>query len=131
MNESKITISLPCDLQQEEYETKSHDLAGLCQEINAKKAAASFAAKQAKEEIEKMEERRQRLAEIVRSKQEYRSVECVERFDYVDRLARTVRLDTGETVKTRAMELHEYQEQMDLHATPISDKAVPFSKSGT
>jgi len=129
--ESKIVERLACALTPEEFDTKSHDLAGLCQEVAAKKSDAQWKAKRAKEEIEELESRRQDIAQIVRNREEYRDVECVQRFDYVDHLVRTIRLDTGETVKTRAMELHEYQEEMDLHALVMStaENAVPLRKS--
>ena len=113
-DEKKSTLSLPCALTQEEFDTKSHDLATVCQEITQKKVVAQGAARQAKEEIEVLEEYRHRLARVVKDRAEDRSVECVDRYDHSERMVRTVRLDSGETVKTRAMELHEYQEEMDL-----------------
>jgi len=129
--EKKSTQSPPCALTAEEYESKSHDLAGLCQEISSKKAEASFAAKQAKEKIEELDAWRSSLAQVVRTKQEYRSVECVDRYDHAEKLVRTLRTDTHETVSTRAMELHEFQEEMDLHANPAmggAENSTPFDK---
>ena len=68
------------------------------------------------------------LATIVRDKAEERSIECVDRLVYSERQVVSVRLDTGETIATRAMTPSEYQQEMDLHA-PVAENAVRFPKT--
>ncbi len=120
---SKITRSLACDLKQDELLTKGDELSTICQEINELEYKKSAQAKRLKEEIDVLEEKRYKLAGIVKSRQEYRDVECQEKFDYVRREVVTIRLDTGEIVASRAMDLHEYQIEMDLHENPAESLA--------
>lgn len=128
MKENRLTKELAVALTPEEFETKSRDLAKICQEIGLKQYLQKAAAKAAKEEIERLEDERAKLASVVKDKAEYRDVDCVERFDHTRRMAITVRLDTGEEIAHRAMEIHEYQEEMDLHANPAG-KSVRFPKT--
>ena len=121
---SRFTQSLPCPLTPEEFETKSKGLADLCKEINHAKDKAKEEAKQNKEAIDKMETTRTLLSTIVRDKEESREIECEEKYNYRLHQVESIRLDTGEVFGTRAMELSEYQAEMDLHA-----KVVPLKSA--
>jgi hypothetical protein len=138
MKEKKVVKNLDVRLTAEEYDTKSHDLAGLCQEIGLKVYLMKAATKTAKEAIEKLEDQRAKLATQVKDRVEYRDVECVDRYDFIHKQIVTVRLDTGEDIGRRAMELIEYQEEMDRHGNVTagagakaskSDKTTPFRAS--
>ncbi len=121
---SRYTQSLPCPLTTEEFETKSKGLADLCKEINRAKDKAKEEAKMNKEAIDKMETTRFLLATIVHDKAEEREVEVEDKYNYREHMVESIRLDTGEIVGTRAMELSEYQSEMDLSAN-----VAPFKKT--
>jgi hypothetical protein len=117
---STYTQPLLCPLSAEEFETKSKGLADLCKEINRAKDLAREEAKANKESIDKMEAQRTLLSTMVRDKAEARDVECEDRYSYTTREVHSIRLDTGEIIGTRAMELSEYQSEMDLSANVVS-----------
>lgn len=119
MKNSNYYKSLPVTLTAEEFETKSTELADICKEIQLAKDQEKTRAKTAKEEIEKKEGTRANLASVVKDKSEDRSVECSDRYNYRERMVESCRMDTGEVFATRAMDLKEYQEEMDLRQNPL------------
>ena len=121
MKNSDYNRVLPVALTPEEFETKSKALADICKEINLAKDRAKTEAKMAKEAIDELESQRFQLATMVQDKMEERAVECYDAYNYNERMVESIRKDTGEVIGTRAMQLTEYQAEMDLHGT------VPFS----
>lgn len=111
--------ALPVDLTPEEFDTKSNDLADICQEINRAKDAAKEEARMNKEAIDKLEATRSKLAHIVKDRAEERQVECVDQHQYARHAVESVRMDTGEVIGTRAMTVSEYQEEMNLHGSVL------------
>jgi hypothetical protein len=127
-NSKYSTTLLPVTLTQEEFDTKAHSLSILCKTINVEKDRAKEQAKANKDRIDLMETERMNLATVVRDRAEERQVECEDRYNFRERMVESVRLDTGEITGTRAMNISEYQEEMDLHATP-TENAVAFKKT--
>jgi hypothetical protein len=119
VKQSTYYKSLPVILTAEEFETKSTQLADICKEIQTEKDREKTRAKSVKEAIEKKEYERANLADVVKDKCEDRSVECSDRYNFHQRMVESVRMDTGEVFATRAMELKEYQEEMDLRQNPL------------
>lgn len=67
-------------------------------------------AKAAKAAIDELNDNVVELAAIVSTKEEHRSIECIESFDLKSKLAREVRTDTGEVVSSRPMSAAEVLE---------------------
>ncbi len=124
MKDSTYYKSLPVVLTPEEFETKSTELADICKDINLAKDQEKTRSKLAKEAIEKQEAQRSKLATTVHDKAEDRSVECADRYNLREKMVESYRMDNGEVFATRAMDLAEYQQEMDLHANPL----VAFDK---
>jgi hypothetical protein len=98
---SKEHETLPCDLTSEELEQKGQDLATICEEISQVEAEKSDTAKQFKERLERLEAKKSVLARQVKTRSEEREVEVHALLLVDDRTVRTVRTDTGETVRQR------------------------------
>lgn len=116
---------LPCSLNPDEIRRKGEELAlarkkhkDLAEE--AKSVAAEFKAK-----LKRLDETIDDLAEQIRSKRETRDVEVIERRDTVNAMVETVRCDTGEVVRSRAMTLNERQVHLfDVNAERDDDEDV-------
>lgn len=97
-------------LSSQELVTKAEELARHLQETTSMKASTKRAAKLAAEEIKEREQREADLAQEISSGAEAREVTCRERPRYDDLLVDLVRVDTGEVVRTRAMQPSERQQ---------------------
>jgi hypothetical protein len=115
------TEQLPCKLTEEERQLKSDahaqaqaDLEQL--ELDKASASSSFGAaiKKKKQEISK-------LAKEVRTREEVRPVECVERPRYDVNMVDLIRLDTKGKVSSRPMHPHERQSSLDLDGKKDND----------
>jgi len=103
----RITKTLSCPLTPEQLEARGQELATTCEEILRLEDEKSFVAKQFKEKIEPLEERRTIVARQVRTKSEDREVECEIMLVRDDGVVRTIRLDSGELVDSRAATIDE------------------------
>lgn len=56
------------------------------------------------------------LARKIQNGYDFRDVECEEVWDYDDKVVELIRLDTGETVKSRKITPEELQRKLDLKA---------------
>jgi hypothetical protein len=54
------------------------------------------------------------LMNLLKTKEEYKDVDCVEDFNWFDGIVEIKRLDTGETVKTRKITTEEYQQNLPM-----------------
>lgn len=116
---------LPCSLTLDEVRRKGEELALARKKFvetadEAKNVAADFKAK-----LKELDKAIDELAEQVRSKREMRDVEVIERRDTVNAMVETVRCDTGEVVRSRAMTLNERQVHLfDVNAERDDDEDV-------
>ncbi len=107
---------LPCKLDAQELLLKAKSLSQLlCDkgnvELEKKDANADF-----KRRLDAIETRVCELGLEVRTGREYRDVQCVERADYQDNRVEIIRVDTGEVVRMRPLEVHERQESLAFAA---------------
>lgn len=116
---------LPCRLSPHEKMLKCDQMAAKHGEIGqleeAKKSTtSSFNAsiKQKKTEVTQ-------LAEEIRSGEELRPVECIEKPRYQDMMVDLVRLDTGAVVSNRPMHPAERQSALELGDAPRTTSAQP------
>lgn len=112
---------LPCKLTDGEVARKADELAhelSKLNEIEAKKkeATATFSAA-----IKQTNTRIHELGDTVRTKSEYRQIECVEQRAFEQNLINIKRRDTGDVVRTRAMTAKERQEELGFGFTPELD----------
>jgi len=81
-------------------------------EDEAKRAAATY-----KEDLKTLDARRATLAQRVRERKERRDVPVAEQKDFSRKAISTIRLDTGEIVRERAMSSEELQTELDFKKT--------------
>jgi len=94
---------LPCQLTKSEIEERAFRVVALMGEHDEIEMKAKEEAAQHKAALKDLRSLTQRLGEQVRSGVEKRLVEVVEEQDLLSREVRTVRVDTGEVVRSRAM----------------------------
>lgn len=101
-------------LTTQEKEAKAELLAKLCTDLTEleekKKAANSDYAAQ----IKRLKADNQNVVYDVRTGSEERDVETVEKPDWQERIVKTVRVDTGETIYKRPMTKEEQQTRFDI-----------------
>jgi uncharacterized protein (UPF0335 family) len=112
----RIVKTLSCPLSQEQLEARGQELATTCEKISRLEDEKSFVAKQFKEKIEPLVERRIVIARQVRTKSEEREVECEIMLVRDDGVVRTIRLDSGELVDSRAATIDELSRGDSLFA---------------
>ena len=103
------TQSLPVRLTESELLTKGAELSAMVkarayEEEERKSVVATYKAR-----ITDLDAQIQKLAQVVRDKRELRPVDVVEQPDHDAMMMRTIRLDTGEVVSSRALEGAERQ----------------------
>lgn len=103
---------LSVELTEDEIDDKGRELARLLVLHERAEAAEKDRAKAAKDAIKLQAIEIAKLQHVVHNGAEVRPVEVVTRYDYVHSVARVIRVDTGETVETRAMTAAEKQEEM-------------------
>lgn len=101
--------TLPVRLTKSELLERGNSLALAREHYTRQRGEAKAAAAVAKADLEEIEGEVDRLAGIVRAKAEPRPVETRVVRDYERGVVDTVRLDTGELVRTRAMTEQERQ----------------------
>ena len=101
-------------LTEEEVREAAEKLAKLTDDIEGKEADKKSVASQYKADIDRLTGDARASAALVRNKYEYRQVECREEFDYDHFTVSVMRLDTGETVRTRALTTAEKQAELSI-----------------
>lgn len=94
---------LPVQLSDEEVRLRGEELAAKRKEWEAVKAEAKAAAQAAKSQLDELDTDISELARVVRARTEWRDVEVIEQRDFDRGLVETIRTDTGEVVRSRAM----------------------------
>lgn len=119
MKTKKITVPLDCDLTEALRVEYGHQVATLTLEISGLETEKKESASDFKERIDVRTAEARRLSGILKAGKEPRSVACEEQFDFANRSVSVWRLDTGELVTSRTMELDEMQETMPLEGGKI------------
>lgn len=99
--------TLPVKLTESEVAVRADELAEKVKALSDEREGAKATASAAKERIAEIETEVRELAYTVRNKTENRHVECREIRNEERRTMDIVRVDTGETVRYRAMTMNE------------------------
>jgi hypothetical protein len=123
---------LPCKLNDDEVRRKGEELALARKKHHEVADEAKSSAAEFKDRLKKIDTQIDLLAEQVRSKRETREVEVIERKDLDAAMVETIRTDTGEIVRARAMSLQERQIHLFSPGMRLAEdpKEEPASEAG-
>lgn len=105
---------LPVKLTDEEFYERSTELAEVDQKIEDAEEEKRSLSQAIKNRVGGLITRKVQLRTIVRERQEFRHVECEWIPHFPSKQVSLVRMDTGETVRTRTMKVEELQEKLNL-----------------
>lgn len=119
------TERLSCKLTDTEMKERGILLADLRKQIREVEAAKKTAAENFKSQITDLVKRADDVTHEINTKSELRDVEVTEEKRFDLKQAHTIRLDTGETVRTRALTPQELQRPLlfDAGSKPKKGKA--------
>ena len=103
---------LPVRLRSDELDSKRDELAELLAKQAQLESEKKESARRFKDRLEEVKEKMTELAEQIRSREEYRLVDCYVEPNYLLRTMDTYREDTFEKVCSRAMKPHEMTPQL-------------------
>lgn len=109
-----IIEPLEVRLTEREFKEASKNLAEALRTRNEIEAEIDSFRKQKKAEIAKIDATVAKCAQMVNSEKEFRNTECVVQFDWEAGKKTTVRLDTGEIVRTQQISNAERQTKIDM-----------------
>lgn len=112
MEAKRFSESLVCHLTPDEVTDRADRAARLQHDADEIAAELASETKTYKGRISRATTEQHRLLEEVRTRQGYRPVECERQPDFTEGVLRTVRLDTGEIVRTRALTPEERQKKL-------------------
>lgn len=104
------TRELTCDLSDEDVIERAKALAHALSEVNVLEVQRRASAKHFGEDIKALEREVEKLAVSIRTRQELREVECLEKREFRTNEVVVVRTDTGDVIDSRAMTIEERQE---------------------
>lgn len=107
-----MTEVLPVQLTEQELLEKGDRLAAITQEITVLELEKKVQASSFKVRIDAKVEEQRTIADTIKSGYENRPVEVVEQVDVAARIVRVVRVDTGEIVRTRNLNIGDTQVTM-------------------
>jgi hypothetical protein len=117
------TRHLPCALTRSEVEERADKLARLVKDRDAIDAERKQVARDYKTRMDDLSKEIGQLSEQVRSKREWRDVECTKERNEERGTVDFVRVDTGEVVESRA--LHPDERQVKLFDAQYSAPHTP------
>lgn len=126
MREEPFMKELPCKLTEEERLTKGDECAAKLVEVRDLELEKAAQAKEMKAKISRASLRVAELKDEIRTRTEYRDVECSESRDDHTQCIVTRRLDTGAIVDSRPMNDHE--RQTSLFAVVRTKKQKPSAE---
>ena|SRR5690242_450287 len=115
---------LPVPLTRDELLERGQSLAQVDSDLRAHNEYAESVKKELKSKEQAFASEAARLANIVRTKKEPRNVSVSTFARFERNVAEVVRDDTGEVIRSRALELTERQDMLDLDVPP-PDEAPP------
>lgn len=105
---------LPCQLTEREKLSKGQELVARLGEKEELEERAAAASKDFKRAITVKDQGARDLATEIRTGVEYREIDCQEVASFAQNVVQTIRVDTGETIRSRAMLLAERQGAMEF-----------------
>jgi len=99
----KVKHECPVKLTDPEMVERAGTLGKLFEELGETEEAAKKSAKDHRAKIKDLKERLDKLSDIVRSKREFREIECYEEQDFDKGVVVIFRCDTNERVHARAL----------------------------
>jgi len=123
VRKKKITELLKCDLTTTELLDYGQRAADAQEQASRLQSQMKASAKEFKGKIDTHIAEGEVLNGAIRSRYEYRQIECEVTENFTDKTITTVRLDTNEVVKTRKMNSEELQE-LPLDTTEVKEGAV-------
>lgn len=108
----RFSEALICQLTADEVAERADRAARLQYDHDELAAEMASEANGYKAKLVRIEVEQRRLLDEVRTRQGYRPVECERQADFAAGVLRTVRLDTGEIVRTRQLTAEERQKQL-------------------
>lgn len=112
MREGKFDVNLPCKLTEEEELLKGQEMAAALVEVRKLEEKKAAEASNMKAQIDAAKLTLATLGGIVRTRTEFRNVECEETRDERQMLIIRTRLDTGEIIDSRPMTEDERQPKL-------------------
>lgn len=116
---------LPCKLTVDEHTRISEKLAAAIAERTALEVKKKETAKGFTDDIATIKRGIEKLRDAVEKHEEPRMVECSEESDFATNKVTVIRKDTGETVRTRAMEPEERERLAQPELPTIPTKPTP------
>lgn len=113
-----IVRNLPCSLTRDELLDRADELSSTVQQIAVEEDRASNIKSQLKASMAELEARSSNLAAIVRSREEYRDIECRQTLDAEHGMVSVWRVDTGAEVERRKATPAELQQALPLETVP-------------
>jgi hypothetical protein len=107
------TLRLPCKLSTHEVARRADELARVLEAHELLKADKAAAMSRFAEQIKASERRIFDLGDVVRNSCEFREVPVRLQSDFDRNQIHSIRMDTGEVVRSRPMESHERQQEID------------------
>lgn len=126
MSEKRVTKEIAVQLTEVERRKAGEEIASLVllsQQIDDERRAA---AKASGEKLKEISTRIRKRARAIRDGSELRMVDCIEREVFETNTVDTIRVDTGETVESRAMSTEERQESLAFPAPNGDDEPADF-----
>jgi hypothetical protein len=118
-----LALSLHCEFTPEELQAKAQELAQATIELHDEEEEKATVSKEYRERIKELRARQNAIAKTVKVRGEMRLVECIVRMNQPEMLQKTtIRLDTGEVVKTKPMT--EEERQQELFEERLEEQAV-------
>ncbi|MBC7172128.1 MAG: hypothetical protein H5U40_06875 [Polyangiaceae bacterium] len=120
---------LPCKLDNVEVRLKGEELARVERKYGEVEEEKKTVTKEFGDKLKSLRGTMDKLAKEIDSRTEYRNVEVVDREDLLNQMVVTVRTDTGETVRSRAMNLSERQTRMFGAGSRLEDDVEDEAES--
>lgn len=105
----RVERTLPCELTPDELRAHGDEAARLDEEIFNEQERAAAHSKASKALVSELQHKRTDKLRRVRTRREDRTVACEIVWDFAENAVRTIRLDTGEEIQSRAMTYEERQ----------------------
>lgn len=121
VRKKKITELLKCDLTKDELLDYGQRAADAHEQAGRLADQAKATAKEFKGKVDTHIATAEQLQGAIRSRYEYRNIECEQIENFTDKTITIIRLDSGEVVKTRKMNVEELQE-LPLDTTEIKEE---------
>jgi len=122
--------SLSCPLSDEDLKLRAHKLASAVKKYDEVESEKKAHAERFGSELKTIGEEINQLATVVKSRSEFRPVECVWKEDHKTSMMRLIRTDTNTEIDSRAMTASEKQVKLFPVGGKKEDKKKSTAKGG-